>query len=99
MKGCEDDNLILHFTSSHLSSVTVYGYYYLEFLSRARKRLWVMMEEKELKADHRFAKTISEMMHHDQKDCGNKVCKKEGWAQKKALNVKYVDVFLDLPLD
>jgi hypothetical protein len=88
--GCEDENLIIHFTSSSLMS-TFYDYTSFELLSRARERLWLMMEEEYLNHDLTFMKTLVEMMNHDEQDCKNEVCKKEGWTKKKVLDIIYID--------
>ena len=70
---------------------TFYDYTSFELLSRARERLWIMMEEEYLNHDLTFMKTLVKMMNHDEQDCKNEVCKKEGWTKKKLLDIIYID--------
>ena len=41
--------------------------------------------------DNMFMKTLVEILNHDEQDCKNEVCKKEGWTSKKVLDVIYID--------
>lgn len=86
--GCEDDITILHFTPNA-------KYYYskgaLELLSRAKKKMFIVMQEEDLKLNEVVFKVMLEMRSHHINDCENEMCRKEGWTKKKLLDVKYLD--------
>ena len=86
--GCEDENVIIHYTSS---SYTGYEDVPFDLLSRARRKMLLLFEEAYLKYNNPFSKTISEMISHDKQNCGNTLCKNEGWTKKKVVNLINID--------
>ena len=100
--GCEDENVIIHYTSSSFFEFMLHykfnfpffvdlPFWTLQVLSRARKNMLLMFEEGYLKLDIPYAKAILEIISHDQQDCGNGVCKSKGWTEIKVVDVINMD--------
>ena len=92
LHGCETDHLLIHYHYSVVRDRLV------EFdnISRARKKLILMMDLEHLDIKSTFYETMKELRYHAE-NCKNDTCKKHKWDQKKIIEV--VEVGKDDELD
>ena len=76
VKGCEKDDLVIHY-SGLVDSGSQF-----EFISRARKRLILIMDSKDLEGEDKFCKVMKELRNHSY-PCTNITCHKKKWYKKK----------------
>ena len=92
LHGCETDHLLIHYHYSVVRDRLV------EFdnISRARKKLILMMDLEHLDIPSTFYETMKELRYHAE-NCKNDTCMKHKWDQKKIIEV--VEVGKDDELD
>ena len=81
--GCEKDNLVLH------CSGLIYFLNYdnqFEYISRARKRLILIMDSKYLESEKPFYMVMKELRNHSE-SCKNDMCKEHEWDKKEVIEV------------
>ena len=95
-RGCEQDNIVLHFSDCSNS-----GYLAYELFSRARKNLIVILSKKYLEEDDPFSKTIKEILRHEE-NCKSPICREHQWYNKKVMDWKdriyWTDEIIDVGL-
>ena len=83
VKGCEKDNLVLHYSG-------LFGYNdQFELISRARKRLILIMDFKDLESEFTFCKAMKELRNHSE-TCKNDMCKEHEWNKMEVIEVEEV---------
>ena len=87
--GCEEDNVFIHHPKTRDS-----WYFDFDLLSRARKRLVMMMSEYLLDTYFPFLCTWNVLTNHEE-NCKNKVCQENGWSNKKVIEVHEVNALKD----
>ena len=83
VKGCEKDNFVIHY-----SGLVYYGGQF-ELISRARKRLILIMDSKDLDRTFfipTFFKVMKELRNHSE-TCKHEMCKKNDWNKKEVIEV------------
>ena len=84
VKGCEKDQLVIHH-----SGLFNYNNQF-EYISRARKRLILIMDSKDLESEKPFFEIMKELRNHSE-TCKNDMCKEHGWNKKEVVEVVEVD--------
>ena len=92
VRGWEKDNFVIHY-SGLLGSNNQF-----ELISRARKRLILIMDSKDLESVYTFCKVMKELKNHSY-PCTNITCHKKKWYKKKVLEVIEVCNTLNPVLD
>ena len=92
LHGCETDTLVIHY---HYS-ILLEGLVEFDNISRARKKLILIMDLRHLDISSTFYETMNELRYHA-KSCRNDTCKKHKWDQKKVIEV--VEIGEDDELD
>ena len=82
-RGCEQNNLIIHIGDAFGSTP------HLEWFSRARQNLILIISRTQLRRNDPFQYTIKEILTHDQK-CKNQKCKENGWDKLKFVDTEYI---------
>ena len=75
VKGCEKDNLIIHYSGLFDAKNQI------EYISRARKRLILIIDSKDLDYEQTFFKVLKELRNHSE-TCQNDMCKEHKWNRK-----------------
>ena len=78
--GCEKDNLVIHY-----SALLNYKNQF-EYISRARKRLILIMDSKDLESVYTFFNVLKELRNHSE-SCKNDTCKEHKWDKKEVIEV------------
>ena len=92
LHGCETDIVVIHYHHSVLHE----GLVEFDNISRARKKLIIIMDLQHLDIKSTFYETMNELRYHAE-SCRNDICKKHKWDQKKIIEV--VEVGEDDELD
>ena len=80
VRGCEKENVVIHY--SGLSNLA--GQF--EFISRARKRLVLIIDSNDLDSGNPFFTEMKELRNHSQ-TCRNMTCQKNNWDKTEVFDV------------
>ena len=84
VQGCEKDNLVIH-----CGELPYYNYQF-ENISRARKRLILIMDLQHLDSENTFSKIMKELRYHS-KTCSNDECQKRKWDDKDVVEIMMIE--------
>ena len=84
VQGCEKDNLVIH-----CGELPYYNYQF-ENISRARKRLILIMDLQHLDSENTFSKVMKELRYHS-KTCRNEECQKRKWDDKDVVEIVMIE--------